>query len=54
MPRNLSEPVIDQSREREFKKVYDEAAVLRIFQKLAFISLLKDFNNFVRVFKPKG
>jgi DNA polymerase-1 len=50
----LQAPTPNKELARDFKPVFDTQTVMTLCQKLAFISILKDFNNFVSVFQTKG
>jgi 5'-3' exonuclease len=49
----LSVPAPDLGRMHDFKRGYSEPAVRAIFERLAFVSILKDFDNFLRVFRER-
>jgi 5'-3' exonuclease len=50
----LKAPKPDKAMEKSFPTNFNSEVVLKAFQKLSFISILKDFANFISVFDPKG
>jgi 5'-3' exonuclease len=49
----LTVPAPDPAKRHEFNRGYNAAAVRAICDKLAFISITKDFDNFMRVFAER-